>query len=151
MSKSLSLSEILDQVRETEYQEKFASLQAAWGEDDQRIDLLSEALELVKSAQAEGTIGELDNSQLLDLSVALVENYMEENGASDEATDEASDEDQEKIAELTQMGEFTGALLAENGVTLEDLQKIASEDEAAELAEMCAQAYVEWLSEQEAG
>lgn len=147
MSNTLSLSEILGQIRETEYQEKFASLQAAWEGEDQRVDLLSEALDLIKKAQDEGSLGVLDNAQLLDLGVTLVENYMAEQPESTESTE--SDEDQEKIAAYTEMGAFTGTLLSECGVTLEDLQKIASEEEAVELAEMCAAAYVEWLGEQE--
>lgn len=168
-----SLSEIYADLREAEYQEKLASLKTAWEGEDEKVDLLSEAIEHIKEAQTAGQLPKvLDQAQMLDLGVTLVEDYLaslekaaeetpEETpeasqgaAAATEETPEAAEEveeideaEQVKIAE--EMGAFTGAFLSENGITVEDLQKIASEEEAVELAEACADAYVAWLSSQD--
>lgn len=138
-----SLSEMFELVKQAEFESKLASLQEAWGEDDVRVDLLNEAFDIIKQAQEDKQLPQMDESQLLDLGVAMVEDALEgvegtegeDTGSAEGAEGADGALDKEAAAEL---GEAAGEILAELGVTQEDLEKMAEED-AEELGRLVAQ------------
>jgi 6-phosphogluconate dehydrogenase (decarboxylating) len=130
-----SLAETFELVKQAEFETKLASLQKAWGDDEVRLDLMDQAIDIVKEAQANGELPEMDEAQILDLCVAMVEDAMEEeqektaSEESEEAQEELSEEELEKQAEaLYDLGQDVGVILAENDITAEDIEKLAEED-----------------------
>lgn len=150
-----SLAETFELVKQAEFESKLASLQELWGNDEKRLALMDEALEIIKEAQEAGELPALDEAQILDLSVALVEDAIEEEAPEAEAKEEAPEEiekeaSEEDLKELYELGQEVGKILAENDISAEDLQKIASEEEEAEeLGRACAQELVRRYSEVE--
>lgn len=144
-----SLSETFEMIKQAEFESKLAALQELWAEDDgTRIELLDEALDMIKTAQVEGQLPEMDEAQILDLAVTEVESYIAENQPIEK---EASEDELQKTAELEQvhlLGQLAGEVLAEEGLTVEDLEKVASEQEAEELGRYCAQRVAEKLAKQ---
>jgi len=141
-----SLAETFELVKQAEFESKLASLQEAWGEDDVRVELLDEAFDLVKQAQEAGQLPQMDDSQLLDLGVAMVEDALEGletedaagEGAADASTADEGAMDKQAAAEL---GQAAGELLAELGLTKEALENMP-EAEAEELGRLVAQELV---------
>lgn len=131
-----SLAETFELVKQAEYESKLAALQDSWGEDEVRLGLMEEALDLIKVAQDEGELPSMDESQILDLGVAMVEEAISEVTEEGDIEKVASDE------ELYDLGQDVGVILAENGITPEDLEKVASEEEAEELGRACARELV---------
>lgn len=141
----VTLAETFELVKQAEYETKLASLQKAWGDDEVRLDLMDQALDIVKEAQKTGELPDMDEAQILDLCVAMVEDAMEEEQEktaseeseetqeeTEEAQEELSEEDLEKQAEaLYDLGQDVGVILAENDITTEDIDKMAAADQEA--------------------
>lgn len=140
----MSLAETFELVKQAEFETKLASLQKAWGDDEVRLDLMDQALDIIKEAQKNGELPQMDEAQILDLGVAMVEEAMaeeQEKTAADESEEaeeveesedeELSEEELEKQAEaLYDLGQDVGVILAENDITAEDIEKLAEEEQA---------------------
>jgi hypothetical protein len=133
-----SLTETFEMIKQAEYDAKLETLQEAWANDEVRQGMLSEALDMIKVAQDQGELPEMDPAQILDYGVALVE----------EALSEDSEDGVEKLAEedVAELGFLAGQVLAENGIDAEELSKLAEED-AEELGRMVAHEVAELLAE----
>ena len=133
-----SLTETFEMIKQAEYDAKLETLQEAWANDEVRQEMLSEALDMIKVAQEQGELPEMDPAQILDYGVALVE----------EALVEEAPEEVEKLAEeeVAELGFLAGQVLAENGIDGDDLSKLA-EEEAEELGRLVAQEVAERLAE----
>lgn len=155
-----TLAETFELLKQAEFESKLAALQEAWGEDEVRISLLDEALDMIKQAQTDGTLPVMDAAQILDLGVTMVEESLEEPATEAAKPTEAAKKDTEKVAEeevekkasqeeldeIYAIGDGVGEILAEMGLDLEDIEKLASDEEAEELGRFCAQ---EFLKRQE--
>jgi hypothetical protein len=152
-----SLTDIYRDNQDREYQVKLASVTDAYSDDQDRLTLLDTAVDLIKQAQESGTLSaEMHPSDVLTLAVQLVEDEFageEQEKVASEAyeTDESNTEDfyegeelsKEAAEQVIAMGEAVGQILAQRGITAEDLEKIASEEEAEALGRYCAQIYAE--------
>lgn len=134
-----TLAETFELLKKAEFEAKLASLQEAWKDDEVRVELLDQALDIIKEAQDNKTLPELDEAQLLDLGVAMVEQSLESEETvektaekTESESEEMSDEDFEKLAEAV------GEILTANGLTKEDLESL-TEAEEEELGRFCAQ------------
>ena len=152
-----TLAETFDALKQEEFQVKLAALQTAWEDDDDgKIDLLIEAIDIVKEAQTKGDLPTgLDEAQVLTLGAQMVEDYLsdsEEGGEENPAYETAEGAEEvtfDKVAELHGLGVLAGQILREQGITVEDLEKIASEEEAEDLGRYCAHVVVESLAASE--
>jgi hypothetical protein len=123
MADELSMQDIYEGVIEKEAALKLKNLEEAYKDDDARIEMLDQALDIVKKACADGELPELNSSELLSLAAELVEGEM-----------------MNKEAEAWfGHGETLALLLASKGVTEEDIEKIASDEEAETFGEACAE------------
>lgn len=171
------LSDLWAEAREEEFQAKVAAVSEAWSDDEVRVELLDHAVEMLKKAEEDGEIIPLDASDTFTLAVNVVEDFikeaMENCDDDDDADDKKSkkskkskkddddyddmdkqaefDEDgeltKEAAAEYEALGEMVGELLAENGLALDDLEKVAEED-VEELGRWCAQTLVARLEDE---
>lgn len=141
-----SLAELWDNYRENDFQAKVAAVTEAWGDDEARVELLDEAVDLIKEAEDAGEIPALDASDTFSLAVTLVEDYVD--GLSKEAEEEVEEEMTKEAAEY--LGAAVGEILEYHNVNEDDIEKLA-EAELDELAEFVAGEFVEhFLSEEEA-
>lgn len=134
-----SLSQIFEMHKQAEFENKVAALETAWKNDEVRIDLLNEALDIIKVAQEQGELPEMDGSQIIDLGVAMVEDSLTDAPAEVQETEVTKEASAEELEQLNALGEEVGSLLSEYGLEVDDLEKIASEEEAEELGRLCAQ------------
>ena len=166
-----TLKDIYTASRDEEYQVKLAAVSEAY--DDERVALLDRAVDIVKQAEAAGEIPEQDACGILTLAVQLVEDACADAGQEKVASDDDDEDDdddekpkakkdkkaapkdkedadlsKEAAEQVTAMGERIGQILAERGITAEDLEKIASEEEAETLGRYCAHALLETLVEE---
>jgi hypothetical protein len=151
---SQTLTDIYNENLDTEYQVKLAAVGEAYEDDEVRLVLLDTAVDLVKEAQAAGSLrDDLHAGDILTLAVQLVEDEMQklaEAEDSEEAVETEVDDTllaKEAAAQTMEMGEVVGAILAEQGVTVDDLEKLASAEEVEELGRYCAHAYVDYLTQ----
>lgn len=141
-----SLAELWDNYRENDFQAKVAAVTEAWGDDEGRVELLDEAVDLIKEAEDAGAIPALDASDTFSLAVTLVEDYVD--GLAKEAEEAVEEEMTKEAAEY--LGAAVGEILEYHDVTEDDIEKLA-EAELDELAEFVAGEFVEhFLSEEEA-
>jgi dTDP-glucose pyrophosphorylase len=122
----MRLTDIYNGLVEQETQVKLANIQREWGEDAERIQMLDEALDLIKEAQDKNEVPVLNTSEALTMAAELVEQAVMEKEA------------EEWYTIGTEVSEF----LKEAGVTEEDLAKIGEEEEE-EFGRFCARL---WLS-----
>jgi hypothetical protein len=143
----MTLSEIVQALDAQEFEVKLAAVEQAYQGDDTRSQLFFEATELVKEAEAKGEFGgPLNDSQFLSLCTQVVEDQVAEmaktasdESGSAEAGEEAGEElTKEAQEELYAYGQLAAEVLAENGITAEDLEKVASEEEAEALGRAAA-------------
>jgi hypothetical protein len=147
-----TLQEIRDASLQAEYQIKLAAVSEAYEGDEQRLTLLGEAIELVKQAEAVGEIAPTTESSMLTLAVELVEDHIAKE-ASDEYyeyyEDYEGELDKEAAAHIATLAEAAGAILASRGITAEDLEKVASDEEMREIGEYVACAILDELEAEE--
>jgi hypothetical protein len=144
-----TLQEIRDASLQAEYQIKLAAVSEAYEGDEQRLTLLGEAIELVKQAEAVGEIAPTTESSMLTLAVELVEDHIAKE-ASDEYYEYYEGElDKEAAAHIATLAEAAGAILASRGITAEDLEKVASDEEMREIGEYVACAILDELEAEE--
>lgn len=139
-----SLTETFEMIKQAEYEAKLETIAEAWANDEVRQEMLSEALDLIKVAQEQGEVPDMDPAQILDLGVSMVEEEV-----ADLYSDDEDYEEVEKLAEedLHDLGFLAGQVLAENGIDEDDLSKLAEED-AEELGRAVAHEVAELLVEE---
>jgi len=143
-----------------EYQTKLAAVSEAYEGDEVRLQLLGEAIDLVKQAEAAGEIPETTESSMLTLAVQMVEDHLAKEASAEDVEDaeeapeeeeaEEADLDKEAAAHIATLADAAGYLLAERGITQEDLDKIASAEEAYQVGEYLACALLDGLGAEEA-
>jgi len=161
-----SFSNYLAERREAQVEEellaKIAAVEEAWAGDENRIARLSEATDIVKQAMEEGSLSsDLSRSEQFSLAVDLVEASFEDDEQVKEASEEGYYEDveegpdfgdeelnKEAAEQVIGLGRVLGQRLAELGVTVDDLEKIA-EDEQEAFGRHLAQLTAEILGEDE--
>ena len=154
----MTLSEIVQALDAQEFEVKLAAVEQAYQGDETRSQYFFQATEYVKEAEAKGEFGgSLGDSQFLSLCTQLVEEQIAEDmakTASDNADDGTGeglgDEELTKEAqeELYAYGQLAAEVLAENGITAEDLEKVASEEEAEALGRAAARLVAAKLEEE---
>ena len=126
----LSMKNILEGIIEEEAQTKLAAVERYYEGDEEAIAMLDEALDLVKEAEEKGDIPQLDPSQALSVAVDIVE--------------------QERLAKeasaWAEAGETAAYLLNDLGITPEEIDKIASPEDAESLGRIAARAYATYVT-----
>jgi len=154
----MRLSEIVQTLDEQDFTVKMAAVEQAYANDETRSQLFFRAVELVKEAEAKGEFnGTLSDSQFLGVCTQLVEDQvasMTKTAAEDAAAPAETEEGEEELTkeaqeELYAYGQLAAEVLAENGITAEDLEKVASEEEADALGRAAARLVAAKLSEEE--
>lgn len=126
-----SLSEIYAARQQEELMDKLASVAEVLGDDPEIVEAFDVALELVKEAGIE------DEGDQIDAAFELL---------VDELSDDEDEFDKEAEAEEAyELGLLAAEVAADAGVDLEDLEKIASDEEAEDLGRMLAHAVFEEL------
>jgi len=126
-----SLSEIYAARQQEELMDKLASVAEVLGDDPEIVEAFDVALELVKEAGIE------DEGDQIDAAFELL---------VDELSDDEDEFDKEAEAEEAyELGLLAAEIAADAGVDLEDLEKIASDEEAEDLGRMLAHAVFEEL------
>jgi hypothetical protein len=144
-----TLQEIRDASLQAEYQIKLAAVSEAYEGDEQRLTLLGEAIELVKQAEAVGEIAPTTESSMLTLAVELVEDHIAKEASDEYYEDYEGELDKEAAAHIATLAEAAGAILASRGITAEDLEKVASDEEMREIGEYVACAILDELEAEE--
>lgn len=93
-----SLSDLWAESRENEFEAKVAAVTEAYDGDEVRIELLNQAVDLIKEAEANEDIVELDACDTFTLAVSLVEDMLKE-AAEDEEAEDSDDKAEEKSDE----------------------------------------------------
>lgn len=130
----MSLREIYEARKDEALMNKIASVADVVGDNPEFINTLSAAIEVVKEA------GYTDPEVQFDEAVKLTVAYLE-NGTESELDKEAAAE------QAYDLGAFAAAVAADSGITPEDLEKIASDEEAEEFGRALARACVEALED----
>jgi hypothetical protein len=143
-----TLSETFEMIKMAEYEAKLEILKEAWANDEGRCDLLNEALDLIKEAQESGKLPEMDPAQVLDYGVGMVEEHMANQSKGEDEVEEGSSLDKLAEEDVYNLAVLAGEILAENGITEADLDKLA-EDEAEELGRLVAQEVAEYLADED--
>jgi len=126
-----SLSEIYAARQQEELMDKLASVAEVLGDDPEIVEAFDVALDLVKEAGVE------DEGDQIDAAFELL---------VDELSDDEDEFDKEAEAEEAyELGLIAAEVAADAGVDLEDLEKIASDEEAEDLGRMLAHAVFEEL------
>lgn len=119
---TLRMKDYYDGIVEHETQVKLARVEQAWAEEPEKMQMLGEALDILKEACAKQELPELNSSEALSMGVELVEQTLLEKEAE----------------EWNQIGEEVSALLKEAGVTEEDIAGITTEQDEDEFGRLCA-------------
>lgn len=127
-----SLSDIYAARQDEEVMDKLASVAETFGDDPEMVELFDSALEVVKEAGFE------DPSEQIDAAVELTLSYLDEV----ELEKEAGAEDDE-----LDLGLLAAEAAAEAGVTIEDIEKIASDEEAEDFGRLLAHRVAEMLED----
>jgi len=127
-----SLSDIYAARQDEEVMDKLASVAEAFGDDPEMVELFDSALEVVKEAGFE------DPSEQIDAAVELTLSYLDEL----ELEKEAGADDEE-----LDLGLLAAEAAAEAGVTIEDIEKIASDEEAEDFGRLLAHRVAEMLED----
>lgn len=123
---SLRLKDIYDGLVEQEAQVKLANLQREWEGDTDRVNMLNDALDMIKEAQDKNEIPAINQAEAISLGVELVEQALMEKEAEEWYT----------------IGGEVADLLKEAGVTQEDLAKIATEEDEEAFGRYCARLWL---------
>ncbi len=131
---SLTMKDIYAGIVEAETQTKLASVQKQNADDPARIEVLDRSVDHVKTAIAKGELPEMNSSEVLSLAVELTEGIMLEKEAE----------------EWNKVGLTVSELLKEHfDIGPEDIEKIASEEEADLFGRFCARVYATHVTGQD--
>jgi hypothetical protein len=152
------LSDIVQALDQQEFGVKLAALEAAYEGDDLRQQLLDEAVDLLKQAEAEGEVAPMSDSGMLSAAAQLVEDHIaahtepEDEGSEKVAGAEGEGEEEElskeAAEELAELGSLAGEALQVAGISEEDLEKVASEEESEQLGRLAANILLELDAEE---
>jgi len=155
----MRLSEIVEALDTQDFNVKLAAVEQAYQDDEVRSQLFMQATDLVKEAETKGEFnGPLSDVQFLNICTQMVEDHIAQNQGDGEgeaektaSTEEGAEEELTKEAgeELYAYGQLAAEVLAENGISSEDLEKVGSEEEADALGRMAARLVVEKLNTEE--
>ena len=150
------LSNIVQALDQQEFQVKLAALEAAYDGDEIRQQLLDEAVDLLKVAEAQGEVAPMTDSGMLSAAAQLVEDHIAANTEPEEEGEEktAEYEEEEELSkeaaeELAELGALAGEALKVAGITEEDLEKVATEEESEQLGRLAANILLELDAEEE--
>lgn len=129
----LTMKQILDGIIEEEAQTKLAAVERHYDGDAEAFAMLDEALDLIKEAEARREIPSLDPSQRISVAVDIVE--------QERLVKEAS--------AWAEAGETVAYLLNDLGITPEEIDKVASEEDADALGRIAARAYATYITGQD--
>ena len=128
-----SLSDIYAARQDEEVMDKLASVAEVFGDDPELVELFDSALEVVKEAGYE------DPSDQIDAAFELAVSYLE-----DDDFDKEAGLDSDEVVEL---GLLAAEVAADAGVDLEDIEKIASFEEAEDFGRLLAHRVIEALED----
>ena len=147
------LSDIVQSLDQQEFAVKLAAIEAAYEGDEVRMQLLDEAVDLLKQAEAVGEVQPMSDSGMLSAAAQVVEDHIAANTEPEgsEKTAEAEGEELSKEAqeELYELGNLASEALKYAGISEEDLEKVASEEESEELGRLAANILIHLDSEEE--
>lgn len=123
-----TLSEIVAGRKEAVILEKIAAVEEQLGSDPAVVEAFSTALDVVKEA------GYTDPSEAIDRAFALVLQHFD----IEKTAEEKQADEMQKIAE--ELGVVAAQVAAAAGITIEDLEKIGSPEEAELFGRTLAQA-----------
>lgn len=125
-----TMQEVRAEREEQVLQTKLASVQEAFGDNQEVLETLSHAIDLVKEAGVE------DPCEALDIACQLVVDHY----SSQEGTEKVASSEDLEVAFNTgiECAEIAHGL----GITLDEIEKIASEEEADAFGRMLAQALI---------
>jgi len=137
------LCDIVQALDQQEFSVKLAAIEAAYEGDEVRQQLLDEAVELLKQAEAQGEVAPMTDSGMLSAAAQLVEDHIAANTEpeGEGSTKVASEDDElskEAQEELYELGNLASEALKLAGITEEDLEKVGSEEESEELGRLAA-------------
>jgi hypothetical protein len=144
------LSEIVQALDQQEFNVKLAAIESAYEGDEVRQQLLDEAVDLLKQAEANGEVAPMTDSGMLSAAAQLVEDHIAAN--TEDAGDpektagaEGADEELSKEAaeELAELGALASEALQAAGISQEDLEKVATEEESEQLGRLAANILLE--------
>ena len=119
----LTMKQILNGIIQEETQMKLAAVEKRYAEFPEALDMLDEALDLIKEAEDAGEIPPLDASQATSVAVELVESEIQ-------------------MGLWKEAGETVAQLLDELGIDAEMIKEAAEDpDELDALARIAARAY----------
>jgi hypothetical protein len=157
------LSDIVQALDQQEFNVKLAAIEAAYEGDELRQQLLDEAVDLLKQAEAEGEVAPMTDSGMLSAAAQLVEDHIAKNtepegdgsekvAGAEGGEGEGGEETLSKEAaeELQELGGLAGEALQVAGLSEEDLEKVASDEESEQLGRLAANILLE-LDAQEGG
>jgi hypothetical protein len=155
------LSEIVARLDEQEFEVKLAAIEKAYEGDELRTQLFDEAIDLLKQAEVDGEVAPMTDSGMLSAAAQLVEDHIAahsepaeeedpEKTASAQEGEEEEELSKEAQEELYELGALASGALELAGITEEDLEKVASEEESEQLGRLAANILLE-LDAQEGG
>lgn len=137
------LTDVVRALDDQEFQMKLAAVEAAYANDETRQQLLVQAVELLKKAEAEGTDGPFTDSQMLSLAAQLVEEHIAKHAGEQPPAEGAGAAEEglteEEAEELYNLGLLSGEALKLAGMEEGDLEKVASDEESEALGRLAAQ------------
>jgi len=126
-----NMKDVYDGIIESETQTKLANVQRRYADDPVRIELLDQSVDHVKTAMAQGELPAMNSSEVLSMAVELTEGIMMEKEAE----------------EWNEVGLTVASLLQEHfDIGPDDIEKIASEEEADLFGRFCARVYATHVS-----
>jgi len=127
----LSMKDIYAGIIDAETQTKLANVERQYAEDPVRIELLDRSVDHVKTAMTNGELPQMNTSEVLSMAVELTEGIMLEKEAE----------------EWHKVGLTVSELLQEHfEIGPEDIEKIASDEEADLFGRFCARVYATHVS-----
>lgn len=136
------MSEIVKELDEREFNVKLAAIETAYAADETRQVYFEKAVELLKTAEEAKEVEPMTDSQLVSVAAQMVEEQMaKEAGEAAPATEatEAEELTEEEAKQLYEAGQTCGEALKVAGMTAEDLNKVASDEEYEALGRLAAQ------------
>lgn len=137
------LSDIVQALDQQEFTVKLAAIEAAYEGDELRTQLLDEAVDLLKQAEAEGEVAPMTDSGMLSAAAQLVEDHIAANtepeGEGSEKTAGTEENlSKEATEELFELGSLASEALQVAGISEEDLEKVGSDQESEQLGRLAA-------------
>lgn len=131
-----SLKDALQARNDTRYQEKIAALEDVFSEDARALEVFDAAIDLVKEA------GVTDRFQLIDDAIELTMLALDKEAAADADAEAPADETagEEKTASIdySELGAAAAQVAHAAGITSDEVEKLASDDENEALGRLLA-------------